>query len=363
MKIKKTYLISGFILIVFSIAISIYTYTYATENVHLGKYKGLTTEKIEYTVDDGDIETSLKKLAENHPNETKKKKGTVGEDEKANVSYTCTYDGKTIESASGTKTVKVSTNDLGFEKKLVGLMVGQTSEIPIAYSDTYEKNKELCGKQVVYTITVNYRIIETTPEITNEFIQKNTNCNTIEEYKEKLKDKFIEPYEKNAEEKAGNILIRKIIKKSRVKDYLEKEVKKYKKNIEAYYEDAADQMGITMKELLVYMDMSEEDYEKDLENESNFYVSKKLIVKEIAKKQMITLTDAEYNDYLENISDEYNDFNSLDDVKEYVTKNKTEDDLRADALAEKVIKYLLKHNKVKTTEKTIDYVAASVDVE
>ena len=178
MKIKKTYLISGFILIVFSIAISIYTYTYATENVHLGKYKGLTTEKIEYTVDDGDIETSLKKLAENHPNETKKKKGTVGEDEKANVSYTCTYDGKTIESASGTKTVKVSTNDLGFEKKLVGLMVGQTSEIPIAYSDTYEKNKELCGKQVVYTITVNYRIIETTPEITNEFIQKNTNCNT-----------------------------------------------------------------------------------------------------------------------------------------------------------------------------------------
>lgn len=360
---KKKYIISVFIFVVFAIAISIYTYIYASENVHLGKYKGLTTEKIEYKVDDGDIETSLNKLAEKYPNKIKEYKGTIEDNQSANITYTCKYNDETIESASGTKDFTAGVNDIGFEEKLVGLTVGEETNVVVAYSDNYEKNDDLKGKQVIYTIVVNYRIVKTTPEITDAFIRKNTDCNTIEEYKEELKNKFIEQYEKNAEEKAGNILIRKIIKKSRVRHYPKKEVEKYKENIDSYYKDAASQMNITFEELLTYMKMSEDDYKKDLENEANFYVSKKLIVAAIAKKQMITLTDEEYNNYLENISNSFNDFNSLDAVQEYVTKNKTEDDLRADALAEKVIQYLLKHNKVKTTEKTIDYVAANVEIE
>lgn len=360
---KKKCIIASFIFLIFAISLSLYSYNYATENVHLGKYKGLETEKISYTVEDGDIQTSLETFAKKHLTITKSYKGTVQDGETVNIQYVAKYNGETIKSASGIDDVDLDNQDFGFEEKIVGMNVGETSDIMVVYSDNYEKNEELKGKQIVYTITVNYRNVKTTPEITDELIKKYTDCKTVEEYKNKLKKVFIQDYEKNAEEKAGNILIRKIITNSRVKDYPEEKVETYKKNIDAYYKDAAEQMGITFEALLTYMDMSEEDYEKDLDNEANFYVSKMLIVNEIAKKQHITLSDSEYETYLENISNSFQDFNSLDEVQDYANENKTEEDLRNDALAEKVIQYLLKHNNVKITEKTIDYVSANVEIE
>ena len=69
MKKFKKIIITIFLLAI--ICMSIYTYIYATENVHLGKYKGLTTELTIYKVLDGDIETSLKELANQYPNQEK----------------------------------------------------------------------------------------------------------------------------------------------------------------------------------------------------------------------------------------------------------------------------------------------------
>ena len=122
-------------------------------------------------------------------------------------------------------------------------------------------------------------------------------------------------------------------------------------------------MGITFEKLLEYMNMSEEDYEKDLENEANFYVSKNLIVNAIAKKQFITLSNKEYEEYLSDISDTYEDFNSTDELEEYTNSIKTEEQLRNDALAEKVIDYLLKYNHIEENIEEIEYESAFVNVE
>lgn len=121
-------------------------------------------------------------------------------------------------------------------------------------------------------------------------------------------------------------------------------------------------MNLSFAELLKYMDLTEDEFNQKLEKEANFYVSKKTIVEAIAKKHFIRVSDTEFEKYLSNISDTYSDFSSVEDVQKYITKNETEDELRYDALAEKVIDYLLRLNTVKKNEEEIKYQSISVQM-
>lgn len=355
---KKSVKIVGTICLFIMICLSLYGYIYVHENVHLGKYKGLTTKMTTYKVTDGDIQTSLNELVTKYPNKKKVYSGTIKDGQNVYVEYSYQSDGKTIKNS---KEVTAGINSIGFEDKLVGTLVGETSKILVKYDDS-ETNKTFVNKKITFTVTSKYKIKETKSKVTDEFIDKNTEYKTVDEYKEYLKSEFISSYENNAKIEAGNKLIRKILKTSRVRNYPTKEVEKYKKNVRASYKDAASQMGISYKQLLTYMNLTNEEFENDLNNEANFYVSKKLIVKAIAKKHHITISDKEFKEYLKNISDTYSDFDSVKDLQKYIQENKTEDDLRYDALSEKVIDYLLKHNKVKTKEQTIEYRSLSVSI-
>lgn len=353
--IKITILLSCIIIAI----MSIYSYVYSTENVHLGKYKGLSTKMTTYNVTDGDIQTSLNELAKKYPNKKKIKKGQLENNQKASVDYSYTLDEKLIKNEDYEITVGVAS--IGFEDKLSDMIVGESKKIIVNYSDD-DSDKTVAGKTITYHVKVNYIIEESTPEITDEFIKKNTKYKTVEEYKNYLKKEFISSYEKNAEATAGNTLIQQIIKTSRIRKYPTKDVEKYKKNIKASYEDAATQMNLTFEKLLKYMDMTEDEFNEKLEKEANFYVSKKMIVQAIAKKKFISISDDEFNAYLKTIADTYQDFDSLEDVQTYIEENKTEEDLRYDALAEKVIKYLLKHNKIEKISEDIEYQSISVQL-
>lgn len=339
--------------------LGIYTYLYSQENVHLGKYRGLSTDMTIYNVTDGDIQTSLNELAEKYPNKKKVLTGTVKSNQKVTVDYSYKLKNETREKKSIEVTAGI--DSIGFESKLVGKIVGETTEILVNYGDD-ESNEELKNQNITYKVTIKNIIEESTPKITNAFIKKHTKYNNIDEYKNYLKSEFITSYEKNAETQAGNKLISQIIKTSRVRKFPKDEVTKYEKNLKASYSDAASQMGITFEELLKYMNMDEKEFEKNVKNEAIFYVSKKLIVGAIANRQHISLTDNEYNEYLQNIANTYEDFNSVEDVQIYIDKNKTEDDLKSDALAEKVIKYLLKHNNITKHEESIEYQSVSISI-
>lgn len=353
-------IISIIIFLIVAILLGIYSYIYSHENVHLGKYKGLKTTLITYKVNDGDIETSLNELALKYPKQTKKYKGTIKDGTKVNVDYSYTLDNKIMKKED--LDVTVGTDSIGFESKLTGMTVGESTDVIINYGEDNE-NTDLAGKEITYTIKVNYIIKESTPKITDAFIKKHTDCKTVDEYKEELKQTFIVPYEENAKTVAGNKLISQIIKNTKVKDYPNDEIKTYKKNMKAKYEDAASQMDLTFEELLKYMNITEEDFEKELDSEARFYVNKKLIVKKIAKKHLISVSDKEFEEYLEKISDTYSDFDTVEDVQTYIDENKTEKDLKYDALAEKVIDYLLKHNTVEKQEEEIDYRSISVQMD
>lgn len=352
MKKSKKIIITIFLLAI--ICMSIYTYIYATENVHLGKYKGLTTELTTYKILDGDIETSLKELANQYPNQEKVYSGTIKNEQKVNVDYSYELNN---EKKYGTDVdLTVGTANIGFEDQLVGMTVGETSKILVDYSDETE------NKKITYSVKINYIINETTPEITDRFIRKNTEYNSVKEYKEYLKSEFIKPYEKNAKATAGNKLIQQIINNSRIRNYPKDEVTAYEKNIKAAYQDAANQMNLSFEELLKYMDLTEDEFNQKLEKEANFYVSKKTIVEAIAKKHFIRVSDSEFEKYLSNISNTYSDFSSVEDVQKYITENETEDELRYDALAEKVIDYLLRLNTVEKNEEEIKYQSISVQM-
>lgn len=312
---KKIYIIAIILFLMSSAIIGIKGYKYYNENVHLGKYTGLTTEMISYTVSEESIDKKLESFVAVNPTITEVKTGTIEEGNTVNVTYN-----------EITEDVIAGTIEVGFEKAIVGMDVGKTLDLIIDGEN--------------YSVKINSIKIANESKLTDEFIKENTDCKTVEEYKKELENEFLENYEANARVNAGNDLIRQILKTSRVRNYPDEDVEVYKEEIRLKYQSAATQLDITLEKLLEYMNMTEEDFEKDLEIEANFKVNKKLIVEAIAKERFISVSDKEFKEYIA-------------DIEDYDEKN--EEAIRYDALAEKVYDFLLKKNKVKKIEKEIDY--------
>ena len=169
---KKKKIVAILLFIFLTAILCIYTYIYMTENVHLGKYKGLTTKMTVYKVTDGDIENSLKKLASTHPTIEKEYQGFIESGDLVNVDFIC-KDGNLIIDTATNKNIDVTAGeyDIGFENKLIGMMVGESADIIVNYSDSFE-NSDLAGKQVTYTVNVNYKKIEKIEDITDEFVKQ-----------------------------------------------------------------------------------------------------------------------------------------------------------------------------------------------
>ena len=57
----------------------------------------------------------------------------------------------------------------GFEEQIMGHEIGETFDINVTFPDDYAE--ELAGKDAVFTITINYKSQEVTPELNDEFVK------------------------------------------------------------------------------------------------------------------------------------------------------------------------------------------------
>lgn len=114
----------------------------------------------------------------------------------------------------------------------------------------------------------------------------------------------------------------------------------------------ADQMGISFDELLSLMHIQKEDYQGEVEKVAEYYAVRNLIIEQLAVKRMTRLTDSIPS--IEYIAD-HSEENMFENVRMYITNDKKEKDLRADALSEKVLVSLLDQSKIMIKTEAIEF--------
>jgi trigger factor len=220
------------------------------------------------------------------------KKGTCKDGDSVNIDYVGKIDGEKVDNACAEdQTITLGSSGYidGFDDSVIGMKVGETKDANLTFPDDYGVD-ELNGKDVVFTITLNYISETETPELTDKLVKKKTDYSTVEEYKQAT----LESLKKDKKDDAGETAYSEVEDNTEVTTYPDSLVQTCSDQLDAYYQYLSTQYGFTdFTTFLTQMGMDEDSYKESLQQAAQSIAKTQLIAEAIAEKEGITVSDDE----------------------------------------------------------------------
>lgn len=259
--------------------------------ITIGQYKGLSLEKVVETITDTEVEGSISQDLAMTKEEVKD--GVVEEGDTVTVNYVGTENGKEFNGGSAeNQEITIGSGGYipGFEDGILGMKKGETKDVPLTFPEDYIE-PSMAGKDVVFKITL--QSFKRAPELNDDWVAKNTEYKTVEEYREGKKKLLQE----NAEQMADSILYQtawnQVYEASEVKEYPEKDVKEAYAEFETQVKSYAKQGGMELEDYLESQQVSQEAFEEQCQEYAEARVKQNLILQGIMDAEGITLEDKE----------------------------------------------------------------------
>lgn len=308
--------------------------------VTLGDYKGLEVSVQDAVVD----EEELEELAWNvyYSNVTAEAGGIVDRAVEAldevNIDYVGTldgvaFDGGTAEGAS----LLIGSNSYidGFETGLIGVMPGETVDLNLTFPETYTKNPDMAGKEVVFTVTVNFiypykwddELIASWgyPEFTNEA-----------ELRQYVYDYLYDAAEYQVESSIENAVLSAFMTSCTFNEVPENLIEKYSETLTASVESQAAAYGLDADTFCYYFYGT--DYATFLDTYAIEYAKQVLAFQAVANAEGLNRTEEEVDagiselaeasgyasaeEYMGDRSkDDYTEYFMIDDAMNFLTEN------------------------------------------
>ena len=201
----------------------------------------------------------------------------------------------------------------GFEDGLIGVIPNQTSkDSPFDLNVTFPENynsADLAGKAVVFKVWIEYTVQYTIPELTDDFVKEALKFDgTASDYKAHIKEQLQAELTAKAEDEALNAVLNKLMENSEVIEYPKQSVDYYYESYIDYYEYYMQLYSMygykfdSLEEFLVaIVGLDKDNWQEQVTDLAKNAVQTSLICYSIAKNQNITVTDEEFNAYVETL--------------------------------------------------------------
>lgn len=308
--------------------------------VTLGDYKGLEVSVQDAVVD----EEELEELAWNvyYSNITAEAGGIMDRAvevlDEVNIDYVGTldgvaFDGGTAEGAS----LLIGSNSYidGFETGLVGVMPGETVDLNLTFPETYTNNPDMAGKEVVFTVTVNFiypykwddELIASWgyPEFTNEA-----------ELRQYVYDYLYDTAEYQVESSIENAVLSAFMTSCTFNEVPENLIEKYSETLTASVESQAAAYGLDADTFCYYFYGT--DYATFLDTYAIEYAKQVLAFQAVANAEGLNRTEEEVDAGISELAEaggyasaeeymgdkskeEYTEYFMIDDTMNFLTEN------------------------------------------
>lgn len=287
-----------------------------SEYVKLGEYKGLEKSEISVSVSDEEVDEQIQVNLENTAETEKKTSGKVQDGDTVNIDYEGKLDGETFQGGSSEGyDLEIGSDSFidGFEDGLIGKKIGKTYDLDLTFPEDYS-SADLAGKDVVFTVTINYVSVEIIPELTDEWVKENSEVKTVDEYKTVIYEELYQSKEDEAKSNIIESLWNQVVEDSEMIQYPEKELEMYIEQIEDQYELMAETYGMTLDDLLAsYNIESEEVYDQQNKEAAQSYIKDQMIMYYIAELEGLTYTEDEADELRQSIEDAGYDDDSFEE--------------------------------------------------
>lgn len=322
-----------------------------SEYVKVGDYKGLDYSIAEVSVTDDEVETEIDSRLQSAATTETVTEGKVEDGDSINIAFAGTIDGEEFEGGSSESyDITIGTTQMidGFVEGLIGHEIGDNVILNLKFPDDYS-NEDVAGKDVVFDVTINYKSVEVVPELDEDFVKDNSDVDTVEEYKEAVKEELLAQKESQADLDAKEALWNEIVAASEVISYPEKELEAANAaadEIEEQYKSQAESYGMEWEDFLEsYMGSSQEDFEESKKQYAEETVLQEMVMYYIAREEGIEVTDKEYKEYL---ADSLETYGFTEDtfkqsygqtIEEYADDNRWRTAMLLEKVLDKVMEY------------------------
>ena len=332
--------------------------SYAAD-VELGVYKGIEYEDKTEAVTDDEVQAKVDQFVDGLATFDKDTTSAAKSGDTVNIDFVGTVDGVEFDggntNGSGYDLVLGSGSFIdGFEDQIIGHKAGDTFVVKATFPENYGKD-ELNGKEAEFKTTLNYIKINKPATYNDQLVADNTSYKTTAEYEKSVREQLEKDKAASALASAQNEVMVKVINNSKISNVSTADIQANADKIIKSIKTQAENYGVDYATYIYYYYGYEDEdsfasYVQQVCEESQ---KEKMIVCAIAKKENIGVTDAETDEYIKN----YAKNNNVDE--DSVRSNLTDVEQKYNALAEKVMNFLMENAKAtKSTEASTDTASA-----
>ena len=184
--------------------------------VELGQYKGIEVTKVDVTVTEDEINAEIDKERAQNARTIDVTDRPVEMGDKTIIDFEGFIDGEPFEGGKGLDyPLEIGSHSFidNFEDQLVGKNIGEEVEVNVTFPEEYHADN-LAGKPAMFKVTVKKISTKELPELNDEFVDDVSEFDTVDKYKESIKEKLEEKKKQNADEVKEEEVIKKIIENS-----------------------------------------------------------------------------------------------------------------------------------------------------
>ncbi|MCR4990261.1 MAG: trigger factor [Lachnospiraceae bacterium] len=313
--------------------------------VELGKYKGITIEKIDATVSDEDVDAAIEKERENNARNIEVTDRPVKDKDMVILDFEGFVDGVAFDGGKGENhplTIGSGAFIPGFEDQLIGAKIGEECEVKVTFPEDYQA-KELASKDAVFKCTVKEIKEKELPALDDEFASEVSEFDTLEEYKKDVRKNLEEAKAKEVKDEKESKVIEAIVEDSKM-DIPEAMIETQQNQMLDEFAQRMSMQGLTMDQYFKFTGASKERMFELLRPQAEQRIKGRLVLEAIAKAEKIEATEADVEEELKTMANVYQ--MELDKVKEMLPE-KSLDGIKEDIVVRKAAEFAVENAKEK----------------
>ncbi len=273
--------------------------------VKLGKYKGIEIEKIEYNVEEKDIEDELKQMQEKNARvisiETPVENGNI-----AVIDFEGFVDGEPFEGGKAENhSLEIGSGAFipGFEEQIIGMKIDDEKDINVKFPDEYF-SKDLAGKDATFKVKVHEIKKKELPELDDEFAKDVSEFDTIKELRNSIKERLEKRSKDKEKYEKEQAIMKGLINELEVdipSGMIELEIDNMVKDME----QRMSYQGLKLEQYLTMLNKTEEEFRKEYEPQAVEAIKSRLALENVIEKEKIEATDDEIKEKVEEMAKNY----------------------------------------------------------
>lgn len=297
--------------------------------MEINNYKGIEVEKKSTEVTDELIDAEIEKIRERNSRMVTVEDRACENGDTAVIDFEGFADGVAFEGGKAENyNLKLGSGNFipGFEEQIVGHKTGEEFSINVKFPEDYQA-EELKGKDAEFKIVLHEIKTTELPEVDDEFVKDVTDKDTLDEWKEELKETVAARLADEADKDVDDQIANKLM------ELLEGEIP------EAMFENQANEMvrefdmrlrsqGLDMNTYMQYMGMDPNSLTDMYKDEAEKRVKLRLALETVAVKENIEVSSDDLEEEYKKIAENYK--MEVEQVKASIPEESLTEDIKVE---------------------------------